>query len=218
MNRRFFILDKFNTWHDWRCTVTAKSVPPAEPKTNYVEIDGAHGALDLSEALTGGPVYGTRIVTASFMCSEGTYREREELLRRIRTALHGRKVQIIEPDDPDHFFLGRVVIKESVNNLAYMTFSIEAVCDPWRYAISAANRSTEVDGDSVDLVIQNHGDKTLCPVITVTGEVTLTFDGATADLIAGSYQVTDLRLTHGPNVVTVSGKGSVVFTYQEAVL
>ena len=40
MNRRFFILDKFNTWYDWRCTLTSKSVTPAEPKTNYVTIDG----------------------------------------------------------------------------------------------------------------------------------------------------------------------------------
>lgn len=218
MNRRFFILDKFNTWHDWRCTVTAKSVPPAEPKTNYVEIDGAHGSLDLSEALTGGPVYGTRTVTASFMCSEGTHREREALLRRIRTALHGRRVKIVEPDDPDHYFLGRVVIKEPVNNLAFMTFSIEAVCDPWRYAVNETNRAATVNGSSVDLVVRNEGDQTLCPVITVAGSVSVTFDGVTTPLKAGSYKVTSLRLAHGPNVITVAGSGSVVFTYREAVL
>jgi phage-related protein len=218
MNWRFFILDKFNTWHDWRCTVTAKSVPPAEPKTNYVEIDGAHGALDLSEALTGGPVYGTRTVTASFMCSEGTHREREALLRRIRTALHGRRVPIIEPDDPDHYFLGRVKVVDPVNNLAYMTFTIEAVCDPWRYAVNETNRAVTVNGSSVDLVIRNEGDQTLCPVITVAGSVSLTFDGVTTKLKAGGYKVTSLRLANGPNVITVAGSGSVVFTYREAVL
>lgn len=218
MDKRFFILDKFNTWHDWRCTVTAKSVTPAEPKTNYVDIDGAHGSLDLSEALTGEPVYGTSAIAASFMCSEGTHREREALLRRIRTALHGRKVLIIEPDDPDHFFLGRVAIKEPVNNLAYMTFSIEAVCDPWRYAMNETNRTVTVGRDRVDLVLNNCGDKTLCPVITVTGSVTISFMGKTTELQKGSYKVTDLRLVHGPNVVTISGSGSVAFTYREAVL
>lgn len=218
MDKRFFLLDKFNTWHDWRCTVTAKSVTPAEPKTNYVAIDGAHGSLDLSEALTGEPVYGTSTVAASFMCSEGTHREREALLRQIRTALHGRKVPIVEPDDPDHFFLGRVVLKDVVNNLAFMTFSIEAVCDPWRYALDETDRAVTVNGNSVDLVIRNEGDKTLCPVITVTGSVVLSFMGESTELTAGSYKVTDLRLVHGPNVVTISGSGSVVFTYREAVL
>jgi hypothetical protein len=218
MNRRFFILDKFNTWHDWRCTVTAKNVPPAEPKTNIVEIDGAHGALDLSEALTGGPVYGTRPVTASFMCSEGTHRERETLLRQIRTALHGRRIPIIEPDDPDHYLMGRVKIVESVNNLAYLTFSIEATCDPWRYAINETHRSVPLTGGSMDLVIRNEGDQTLCPIVTVAGVVALTFMGMTTELTTGGYRIADLQLVHGPNVVTVSGNGAVEFTYREAVL
>lgn len=218
MKKRFFILGKFNTWHDWRCTVTAKNVPPAEPKTNYVTIDGAHGSLDLSEALTGEPVYGDRTVTASFMCSEGTHREREALLRQIRTALHGRKVPIVEPDDPDHFFLGRVKIVEPVNNLAFMTFSIEATCDPWRYAVNETNRAVTVNGSSVDLVIRNEGDKTLCPIVNVNGSVVLSFMEKTTELEPGSYKITDLRLEHGPNVVTISGSGTVIFTYQEAVL
>lgn len=218
MERRFFILDKYNTWHDWRCTVTAKSVPPAEPKTHYVELDGVHGALDLSEALTGGPVYGTRTVTASFMCSEGTHREREALLRKIRTALHGRKVSIIEPDDPDHYFLGRVVIKDAVNDLAYMTFTIEAVCEPWRYAVNETNRTATVNGGSVGLVIRNEGDNTITPVITVAGSVSITFAGMITTLTTGSYKVAHLRLANGPNVITVTGSGSVTFTYREAVL
>lgn len=218
MNRRFFILDKFNTWYDWRCTLTGKEVPPAEPKTNYVAIAGVHGTLDLTEALTGEPVYDDRTVVASFMCSEGTHREREALLRRIRTALHGRKVRIIEPDDPDHYFLGRVKIVEPVNNAAFMTFTVEAVCDPWRYAVNETNRVVSLTGRSVDVVIRNEGDRTLCPTITVDGSARLSFNGATAKLGAGLYRVTNLRLPHGPSVITVAGSGSVTFTYREAVL
>lgn len=218
MNRRFFILDKFNTWYDWRCTVTAKEIPAAEPKTNYINIEGAHGTLDFSEALTGEPVYGDRTVSASFMCSEGTHKERVALLRRIRTALHGRKVRIIEPDDPDHYFLGRVKVMGEENHLAYMAFTIEAICDPWRYAVNESRRSVTVDGSSVDVVIYNAGDKTICPVVTVTGEVTLTFNGVAADLTVGEYKAPALRLSHGANVIGVAGTGSVTFTYREAVL
>jgi hypothetical protein len=218
MNRRFFILDKFNTWYDWRCTVTDKDVPPADPKTTYINIEGANGSLDFSEALSGEPVYGDRKVTASFMCSEGTHKEREALLRRITTALHGRKVQIIEPDDPDHFFLGRVKIKKPANNLAYVKFDIEATCDPWRYAVDETTRVVNVTGSRVDVVINNDGDKTLCPVITVAGSVAITCNGVTTPLTTGTYKITDIRLTHGVNVVGVSGTGSAVFTYREAVL
>lgn len=218
MNRRFMILDKFNSWYDWRCTLTAKDHPAPEPKTNYLSMDGANGDKDLSESLTGEPVYNNRTVTASFMCSEGTYKDREALLREIRTGLHGRKVKIIEPDDPDHYFLGRVKVKDEVKQSSYMTFGIEATCDPWRYAVNVTTRAVAVEGGSVDVVFHNHGDKTLCPLLTVTGSVVISFNGGTTELTAGSYKVTDLRLPHGASVVGVSGTGTVLFTYREAML
>lgn len=216
--RRFFILDKFNTWYDWRLILTAKDIPDAEVKTNYVNIDGMHGALDLSEALTGEPVYGDRTLAASFSASEGSRDDRERLLRTITTTLHGRKIRLTEPDDPEHYFLGRVQVKNKYNGPAYATFDIEAVCDPWRYAVAESQRSVTVAGNSVGVVIRNEGDKTVCPVITVTGSVVVTFGGVTAELTTGSYKIPDLRLVHGVNVVGVSGTGAVTFTYTEASL
>lgn len=218
MEKRAFIFDKFNTWYDWRCTLTAKSVQAAEPKTNYINIEGAHGTLDLSEALTGEPVYNDRTVTASFMCSEGSYKDREALLRQIRTALHGRKISIIEPDDPEHYFAGRVRLTETHNYQAYMTFDIEATCDPWRYAMNETSRRVAPAGETVGVVLRNAGDKTLHPVLTVAGAVVLDFDGAPVELTTGVYTITGLKLRPGANVVNVSGSGSVVFTYREASL
>ena len=217
MNRRYFLFDKWNTWHDWRCTLTAKDLTPAEPKLNLVEIDGAHGALDLTEALTGEPVYNTRTASASFMCSEGTHREREALLRRITTALHGRRLPIVDPDDPEHYLLGRVVIKKPANNMAYLSFTTEATCDPWRYAIEETVRSVPVSG-TLDVVLTNDGDKTVCPEVTITGTLDLTYNGTTVRKTPGVYKFPDLRLPNGSTVVGVSGRGSVTFTYREAVL
>jgi hypothetical protein len=218
MNRRFFILDKFNTWYDWRCTLTSKDVTPADPKTNYVTIDGVSGSLDFSEVLTGAPVYGDRIVKASFMCSEGDHKERAALLRRITTALHGRRIKLIEPDDPEHYFLGRVKITEALNHMAYLEFTIEATCEPWRYAVNETTRAVEVAGNGVGLVINNDGDKTLCPVVVVTGYVAIACNGVTTQLNAGTYKITDLQLVPGVNVLSVTGRGSAVLTYREAVL
>lgn len=218
MTRRFFILDKFNTWHDWRCTVTAKDVTAPEPKTNYISIEGASGSLDLTEALTGEPVYNDRTVTASFMCSEGTHKGREALLRQIRKATHGRKIPIIDPDDQEHYFLGRARIKEEKNQPAFLTFTIEAVCDPYRYAIEETTRTVSLSSRRVDLVINNDGDKILCPVIVVSGSAAITCNGVTTPLNTGTYKITDIRLVPGANVVGVSGSGTVAFVYREAVL
>lgn len=213
--RREFTFDNFRTWYDWRLTLTGKEIESAEPKTNYVQLDGANGSLDLTEALTGEVAYNDRTLTASFVTSEGDYAERERRLREILTALHGKKVQIIEPDDPDHYLLGRVKVLPGLRHLAYMELELEATCDPYRYAVRETTRTVDVAG-TTDAVIRNDGDLTLCPALTVTGTVTVTYAGASAKLTAGDYRITDLRLVHGVNVVGLSGSGSVTFTYREA--
>lgn len=215
MNRRAFIIDKFNTWHDWRLTLTAKDTTDPEPKTNYVDLDGASGTLDLTEALTGEVAYNDRTVTASFWSSEGTRQEREAVVKQITAALHGKKVKIVEPDDPDHYFLGRVMVKNLERSQVHVAFEIEAICDPWRYAINETERVVEVE-DDVDVVINNHGVKTLCPEFEVEGTATVTYDGATVELADGRYKISDIKLRQGVNVIGLSGSGIVTIKYREA--
>lgn len=213
---RFFILDKLNTWYDLRSYLTAKDVTPPEPKTNYVELDGMSGTLDLSESLTGEITYKDRTVTATFWTCEGSYKDRERLLQKIVASLHGKKVKIVEPDDPTHYFYGRVTVKSRENNLAYAEYTIEAICEPWRYALEDTVRTVEVSGNTASVVINNNGVKTVCPVITVTGSVKITYKGNSTTLTDGSYKITDIKFYQGVNVVDISGTGSVTFTYKEA--
>ena len=213
--RRIFLFDKFDTWHDWRLTLTAKDTTDPEPKTNYVNLDGMSGSLDLSEALTGEVSYGDRTVSASFWSSEGTYQDRETVAKQIKAALHGKKVKIVEPDDPDHYFLGRCMVRNLTRSQVYVSFDIEAVCEPWRYALEETRRRVDAGASAV---IWNNGVKTLCPEIEVEGSVTLEYEGASVKLTGGRYQIADIKLRQGSNVVGVSGSGFVTFIYREATL
>ena len=213
---RYFILDKFNTWYDWRLILTAKSITPPEPKTNYVQIDGMSGSLDLSESLTGEVTYEDRTITATFWTDNGTHKERTKLLRDIRIALHGRKIKIMEPDDPEHYFYGRVKIKSEKNILPYAELSIEFTCEPWRYAINDTVREVEVTETVTNVVINNNGAKTLNPIISVKGNVLITYNNNETTLSDGDYKISDIKLRHGFNIIGVSGSGTVTFTYKEA--
>lgn len=210
--KRAFQFDKYNTAYDWGLLLTAKDLTPPDPKTNYVQLDGMSGSLDLTEALTGEVAYNDRTMTATFVSTDGTFAERVALLRDITAALHGRKVAIVDPDDPDHYLLGRVKVK-AVQAPSYMELTVEATCEPWRYAINETERRVDAPGD---VVIRNEGSRTVCPILAVTGTVSITVNGATSKLDEGSYKITDLRLVPGVNVVGVSGTGSVTFTYREA--
>ena len=217
MEKRHFLIDKYHTWYDWGLVLTDKSAPDPEPKTYYMALDGVDGDLDMTEVLTGEVAYNSRTVTASFSASNGTYKEREALLREITAAVHGRKVKLVDPDDTERYFLGRVKVVPGVRHVSYHTFILEAICDPYRYAMEESSRRVEVaNGSAKEVVLLNLGRKTLCPEITVDGTVTLTFSGATAELTTGTYKVADIKLRTGATVVRVAGNGVVTFTYREA--
>lgn len=217
---RSIIFDKHNSWYDWHSILTAKELTPPEAKTHYVALDGMSGTLDLSEALGGEVHYNDRTLVSSFWTDEGNREERERLRQRITLALHGKKVHIIEPDDPEHYLLGRVSLTSFENILPYATYTLEAICDPWRYAIEETRRLVLVsDSDAVDVVINNHGVKTLVPDLIIKGTVKLNYgDLDTVTLADGEYRVSDLKLHQGVNVIGVSGTGSVTFVYREAEL
>ena len=215
---RYFILDKYNTWYDWDLVLTAKTITPPELKTNYVDIDGVSGTIDLSESLTGEITYKDRTISASFWTNKGNRRDRERLLRDITIALHGKKIKVIEPDDPTHYFIGRVAIKSLKNILPYAEFTIDIICEPWRYAIEDTVRTVSISSStSVDVVVCNNGAKTVCPTIKVSGTVTITYGGVSLhNLTEGTYKSPDIKLKHGVNLLNVSGEGAVVITYKEA--
>lgn len=216
---REFWFNNYGTWSHWGFYLTKKDVTPPEPKTNLIELDGMDGALDLSEALTGEVTYHNRIITATFWSCQGTYDDRTRQLDSITASIHGRKMEIHEPDDPHHYFYGRVRVVSQKNTRAYAEFSIEAVCDPWRYTRTEYTPNIEVSStEPVEWSFHNWGQKTICPEITVEGEVAFTCNGVTSEATTGQYKITTFKLFPGSNIILVSGNGTISLRFREAIL
>ena len=212
---RYFIFNEKNTFYDWNLLLTSKTITPPEPKTNNIEINGMSGSIDLSEALTGEITYFDRSISMSFWTDYGSRNDRNEVLRKIRTNLHGRKIKIIEPDDPKHYFYGRVKITNESNVIPYAEISVDATCEPWRYSLCESERIVNVNGSS-DVVITNHGVKTLCPDIHVDGNISIVQNDLNISLTNGVYKISDLKFYSGSNVLNITGRGVVKFVYREA--
>lgn len=214
---RYFLFDENNTYTDWHLILTEKNADPPEPKTNYIELDGMSGSIDLTEALTGDVHYSDRKITASFWTDEGNVQDRYNLVNGIVRAIHGRKVTIVDPDDNDHYMLGRITISDVEHNKTYSVFNLSAVCEPWRYGFDTLYNRVSVAGIN-DLVLTNRGSKVIIPRISVTGNLTITFGGVSTTLTTGEYRILSLRMLSGDNIIRLTGNAEVTFIYEEASL
>ena len=110
---------KKNTWSNWHLVPTSRPlVNPPKPKTNYVEIPGADGALDYTEALSSAVHYGSREGTWEFYVAvhateyesigfEGWY----DLYNDILDFLNGKKLKFtLDSEDNKYVWVGRLTI------------------------------------------------------------------------------------------------------------
>lgn len=215
MNRGITFTD-FHTAIDWGLILTAKSIPRAEIKENYVEIDGRDGALDYTEAF-GDVKYKNRPLSFSFSASDGTYLEREELINKIVQLIHGKRHMIITDDDPQHYFVGRCKVENITNGLAYGTFQISVTADPWRYAREKTYLILPAKSYQHDPIrLYNQGRKTCVPTVTVAAAASIYYGSTVKELKKGTYILPDLILTSGVNQIYLTSESKVMFEWQEA--
>lgn len=218
MKLRGIKFGEYHTADDWHLTLNAQSLDPAEPKTNFISIDGRDGDLDATEALTGEVKYNNREASFTFIMMDGTVADRENLLIEIYQQIHGRKLNIIRPDDLSRYLVGRCQVLNVKNNGAYCTFDVTANCEPWRYNMTETVYHKAVTSDRTVLSIVNAGRKTIIPELEVTGSVNIEYSSLKLSLETGTYKATDLILKTGTHTLTVYGSGELTVRYREAVL
>ena len=112
----------------------APEISAPEPKTHYVDIPGAHGSMDLTEALTGKIQYKNRTLTLEFI----TRADREEwsaIYSDILSELHGQLKKISLDDDPMHSYKGRVKVGDPVRDNKHVTVKMTAEVEPFKKTI-----------------------------------------------------------------------------------
>lgn len=222
MIKRQLILNGYKTAEDGLWTLASCKITKASQVQNFVSVPGRFAPLDLSTTLTDGePYYGSAGLDAVLESSEGTRDERQARIAELVNFLDGHQAQIIHPDHPDSYLVGRVQVTPEYNDLVHARVAVSVVLEPWLY--NAEETVVTASGQSVPLL--NRGRLGVMPECKVTGTVTVQQDTNMATLAAGTHIVPWLYLpaTGGPMsptalTVKVSGSGSVTFTYREAVL
>ena len=220
---RKIIYGSYDTDVNGLWTLTEWELEPAQIITNYVDVPGrVKGPLDLSTALTDGePRFGSRTLVAVFESSEGDRLARKSRMDTMVNWLSGWRMNIVLPDNPDHYLVGRVTVEPLYNDMAHASVQVTAVCEPWLYKNTETVVTLTAASTEKTATLSNPGRLTVVPLLEITGtsaSVLIKFGTASWTLGPGTYQLPDLVLPQGEHLLTYSGTGSVKLTYREAVL
>jgi hypothetical protein len=124
-----------NTWDDWRLLPVSRPVfAPPKVKTNYIDIPGGNGTLDLSESLTKYPVYDNRTGSFKFRVMND-YVSWADRYSEIMGYLHGRTMRAILADDPDYFYQGRFSVDSWDSGDTWSEITIGYNVNPFKWSV-----------------------------------------------------------------------------------
>lgn len=220
-----------NTWDDWH--LIPKSRPlfnPPSVKTNYIEIPGGDGSLDLTTALAGRPVYKNRTGAWEFYVENG-FKDWTVLYSEIMTYLHGKKLKAILEDDPDYYYEGRFAVNAWKSDPNWSIITIDYEVGPYKRSLLAAGndwlwdtfnfetdviRSYENLPVSGSLTVVVVGDSMPVPptIVASVAGMTVTYNGDTYTLNKGSNYISELEIREGENTFIFGGTGSITILYE----
>lgn len=220
-----------HTFYDYGLYVTNNNpVAPPEPKTQYIQIPGRNGDIDLTELLSGYTIYNNRIITL-VLGGKKNPNHWNSFMSGFLNEIHGKKVKIVFDDDKDYYYIGRAVVKPDYargNEIA--TFTVEINAEPYKYQILSTTEPWLWDPFSfVDGVIRNYTDivvqgsliyriigseMPVIPIMEVDVPMQVEFEGKVFSLQAGKNKIYDIVLRNHEYYLTFTGNGTVSIDYR----
>lgn len=203
----------FHTGDDLDLVQEKKEIGKPDIQTYTAQVPGRNGLLNLTKALTGKVAYYNRPLSFQYF---GTG-EREHLLEidTFITRLHGQTIQIVDDDFPNHYFEGEVSVDTELHG-NYITITLDVDAQPFRLRREKTVTSRALNGTT--LVYLDNESIEVVPTITVTAETTITFNGSTVSISAGTYTIDNFELHRGVNILEVTGTGRITFEYREGAI
>ena len=209
-----------HSFYDLDLILSQSSVPPAQPKTSYLDIPGADGSIDTTE-VHGAVKYNDRDCKFTFTMNpdlDSSEDAWEDKKTQVANALNGIFFEkIILDKDSDYYYSGRCAVDEYLSNKKLRQIVVTAKVRPYKMrrteTVSVFSLST-----TPNVVRLNNEKKVVWPVIECTVNATIIFNGTTFRLPTGTHEVREMRLLAGLNELTISGNGNITFKYREGAL
>lgn len=129
----------YHSYEDWGLYI-ANNDCIGEPVqyTNYVEVPGRDGKIDLSEALSGRPIFTSRAIKI-YLAGFRDTTHWDAVMSGFRNNIMGKVCRITFDTDPTYYWLGRVAVNEFKPNKEFGKFLIDIPeADPYKYSLASS--------------------------------------------------------------------------------
>lgn len=226
-----------NTWDDWYLIPSSRpSIVPPSVKTKTVEIPGVHGVADISEALTGYPVFGNRSGSLQFIVDHEKWNAWHITYATIANYLGGRRMKMILEDDPGYYYEGRFTMGgwQTGQNFSAVTINYDVypfkreihstledwLWDPFNFHFGVINdnlSSVQVyNVRDVTIYVSDISTERVTPIITAGADnMSVMYNNKIIQLTKDEpVKSRHIVLTTGANKLTFFGMGTVSIEYR----
>lgn len=208
-----------DSYKDLGLLLIPRKIPKPTPKTNYVDIPGGDGSLDLSEVVAEEIKYNDYVIPFEFHVIDEKL-DWDSKVSEIANRLNGKKKNIIISSDSDYYYVGvRCEISEFSSNKRLGNIAINCRVKPYKLKRIKSSYSFDLGNTKTTKEIRINNDRmTTLPSIICSESVNVTFNGNTYVLNAGTHEILDILFKEGLNILTVEGTGTFTLNYQEGSL
>lgn len=209
----YILFGEKSTKSDYGFMVAPYMLPMPAIQTNYVEIPGRDGSLDLTEGF-GRVRYSDRSLALTFYAL-GSY---DAAVSEFINDVHGRKMQLVFGKDSDFYYVGRISVDGLEKRDGYCVITVNVTAEPYKYkrAITTVTRTGSGTVTLANLRMP------VVPEVTASVEAYLVYQSGgvptTTVIAAGTHLVPTLLLEAGTKTVEVTTTGEVFFSYREGAL
>ncbi len=204
--------DGIHTYKNLSLILTSKTIGQPTVKTEYVEVLGADGQLDLTEAF-GDVKFNNRKLTFVFTVPE--FNESwATIYSRVLNNFHGKKMKIVLDDDPDYYYIGRVNVSDYASSKRLGNITIDVDAEPFKYKQNLTIVTRTISGTlTVDYY---NSRKTVIPKFVTNAQVQVVYNNGSYTIAgSGTHIIPNIIFKQGMNTLTFNGTATVAVQYQE---
>lgn len=199
-----------DSWLDYGMLTLEAETPEPEVKTKSVEVEGGDGALDMSEAVSGRPVFANRDLSFPFrIVGEYCEKIRDEVVRDI----HGQK-RFVQFEGQEHWYYGRCSVETTLDKGYYIEISVSVDAEPYKRNITPYRQENNVINGTT-WTLYNEGDSHVLATVELSKAMDIIVDNVNYELRSGKQVAPFLIAPKESKTVIFTDSASAVIEFWE---